>query len=462
MSELSLAQIVSMMSVEERLAVLEGLSEEDLLWDWGFWGRPTQLRPITRQGWSVCAYVAGRGAGKTKTGTEWVRHKARTMPGSRGFLVARTAADVRDVIINGESGIMANSPPSERPIWEPSKRLVTWPNGTTAIAMSSDEPSQARGPQANWSLCDEWASWRWIPDDSGLTMWENVRIATRLGQNPQVFAMTTPKRIQAIKDLFQEAEEHPERILILRGSTMDNAGNLSQTYLDVIMGLYEGTRLARQELYGEMLDKVEGALWQDDLLDPMRVSELPSGLSVVVGVDPSVSENPRDECGIVVVGSTRERQLYKRHGYVLEDASVHGSPGTWARRVVATAKKWNAPVIAEVNQGGALVRGAIHGIDPTIRVVDVRAHVGKALRAEPVVLAYEQKRVHHLDTFGDLESQMLSWIPGESKKSPDRVDALVHALTALLVKSPAGFSGNGTRARSASRRSLPTSSTRRR
>jgi phage terminase large subunit-like protein len=461
--EQSLAQIVSMMPVEEQLAVLEGLSEEDLLTDWGFWGRPSQLRPIQDdEGWSVCAYLGGRGVGKTRTASEWVRHKARTMPGSRGALVARTAADVRDVMIQGESGIIACSPPSERPLWEPSKRLLTWPNGSTAIAFSSEEPSQLRGPQFHWSSCDEWAAWKWIPDDSGLTAWENVRIATRLGKHPQVFAMTTPKRIQALKDLLQEHADHPDRIMLIRGTTMDNVGNLSPAYLDVIMGLYEGTRLARQELFGEMLDKVDGALWQDDLIDPLRVRELPSGLSIVVGVDPSVSENPRDECGIVVVGSTRDRQLFRRQAFVLEDASVHGSPGTWARRVVATAKKWNAPVVAEVNQGGALVRGAINGIDPSIRVVDVRAHVGKALRAEPVVLAYEQKRVHHLDTFADLESQMLSWVPGESKKSPDRVDALVHGLTALIVKSPSGFSGGGTRARSATRRNLPSAPTRRR
>jgi phage terminase large subunit-like protein len=452
---LSLAQIVAELSPDEREAALAGLDEEALLWDWGFWGRPEQRKPLDDDTWSVCAYLGGRGVGKTRTASEWVREKAKRMPGSRGAFVARTSADVRDVMIQGESGIMAVSPPSERPLWEPSKRLLTWPNGSTAIAFSSDEPNQLRGPQFHWASCDEWAAWKWIPDDSGLTAWENVRIATRLGAHPQIFAMTTPKRIPAIKALLAEAEQHPERVLFIRGTTMDNVGNLSAAYLDVIMGLYEGTSLARQELYGEMLDKVEGALWQEDLIDEMRVRELPSGLTVVVGVDPSVSENPRDECGIVVVGATRERKLYRRSGYVIEDASVHGSPGTWARRVVAMANKYQAPVVAEVNQGGALVRGAINGIDPSIRVIDVRAHVGKVLRAEPVVLAYEQRRIHHLNVMPELESQMLSWEPGASKKSPDRIDALVHALSALVVKQPAGFSAGGARAKSAASGSIP-------
>ena len=274
-------------------------------------------------------------------------------------------------------------------------------------------------------------------------------MSTRLGKNPKIVAMTTPKRTPFLRELL-ELVEKDDGIILRRGSTMDNAGNLSQGYLDTILGLYEGTSLARQELYGEMLDNVEGTLWQDDLIDPTRVRELPSGLSIVVGVDPSVSENPRDECGIVVVGSTRERQMHKRHGFVIEDASVHGSPMLWARRVVAMANKYRAPVVAEVNQGGALVRSAIHGIDPSVRVVDVRAHVGKVLRAEPVVLAYEQRRVHHLGVLPDLESQMLGWVPESSKRSPDRIDALVHALSALLVKQPAGFSAGGVRSKSAS------------
>ena len=239
-------------------------------------------------------------------------------------------------------------------------------------------------------------------------------------------------------------------------SDLDNTGNLSQAYLDAILGVYEGTRLAAQELFGEMLSDVEGALWTQEMIDRGREQVLPMGTPLrCVGVDPSVAENPRDECGIVVVASTGERDLYKRQSWVLEDATVHGSPEVWANKVVAMARKWGCPVVAEVNQGGALVRNAINAIDPTVKVLEVHSKYGKALRAEPVTLAYEQGRVHHVDYLGELESQMCSWIPGESSKSPDRVDALVHALTALLIKPPAGFMGGRITAKSPAQRKMP-------
>jgi predicted phage terminase large subunit-like protein len=458
---MSLAQQVAALPDEQREVVLAGLNQADLAFDWGFWGRPEQRRPITTSGWSVCAYIAGRGAGKTKSASEWAREKSRTMPGSRAALVARTAADVRDVLIQGESGIIACSPPSERPEWEPSKRLLTWPNGTTALAFSSEEPSQLRGPQFHWALADEWAAWKWVPDDSGLTAWENLRIATRLGDNPQIFAMTTPKRVPALKELLAESEDHPNRVLIVRGSTMDNAGNLSSTYLDVITGLYEGTHLARQELYGEMLDDIEGALWTETGIGARRIhaiGEARGPLMYVVGVDPSVAENPKDECGIIVVASTKERMLTKRQAYVIEDASIHGSPDKWAQEVARVAKKYRAPVVAEVNQGGSLVRMALQTVDADIKVMEVRATKGKALRAEPVVMAYEQGRVSHIDWLADLEAQMTTWVPGETKKSPDRIDALVHGLTALLITPPTGLGAGPIRAKSPSAGRIPSMS----
>jgi phage terminase large subunit-like protein len=205
-----------------------------------------------------------------------------------------------------------------------------------------------------------------------------------------------------------------------------------------------------------MLSDVEGALWVPELIDRGRESQLPMGTPLrVIGVDPSVAENPRDECGIVVCASTGERDLYKRNAWVLEDASIHGSPDVWANKVVQMARKWGAPVVAEVNQGGALVRNAINTIDPTVKVLEVHSKYGKALRAEPITLAYEQNRVHHVNYMAELESQMISWIPGETSKSPDRVDALVHALTALLIKPPAGFLGGKLTAKSMGSRKLP-------
>jgi phage terminase large subunit-like protein len=204
-----------------------------------------------------------------------------------------------------------------------------------------------------------------------------------------------------------------------------------------------------------MLSDVEGALWVQELIDRTReMANPPHAPLRVIGVDPSVAENPRDECGIVVVASTGERDLYKRQAWVLEDASILGSPTVWAEKVVAMARKWGCPVVAEVNQGGALVRNAINTIDPTVKVLEVHSKYGKALRAEPITLAYEQNRVHHVGWLGDLESQMCAWIPGEGK-SPDRVDALVHALTALMIKPPAGFMGGNITARSMGQRKLP-------
>jgi phage terminase large subunit-like protein len=439
---------------EQRNEILAGFDPDNLLWDWSVWGRPEQQAPPGD--WNIWAYIAGRGAGKTRTAAEWVREEAKyTTTGQRRFaLVARTAADVRDVIVEGESGIINVTPPSERPLYEPSKRRLTWPNGNTATCFTADEPDSLRGPQFTHAWGDEVAAWRQTPDAAGMTAFDNLRVGTRLGVNPKIMVTTTPKRVPLLYQLIAEAEK-TGKVIITKGSTLDNSGNLSQAYIDAIVGVYEGTRLAAQELYGEMLSDVEGALWTQELIDRGREMQLPMGTPLrCIGVDPSVAENPRDECGIVVVASTGDRDLYKRQSWVLEDASIHGSPEVWANKVVQMARKWGCPVIAEVNQGGALVRNAINTIDPTVKVLEVHSKYGKALRAEPITLAYEQNRVHHVGYLGDLESQMCAWIPGEGK-SPDRVDALVHALTALLIKPPAGFVGGTIKAKSHAAKRMP-------
>ena len=451
----SLMEKLALMSDEERQAVLAGVDMDSLVWDWKAWARPEQVPP-PGDDWAIWLYMAGRGAGKTRSAAEWIRDKAKdTTKGKLRFaLVARTAADVRDVIVEGESGIINVSPPSERPLYEPSKRRLTWPNGNTATCFTADEPDGLRGPQFHYAWADEIAAWRQTPDAAGMTSWDNLRVGTRLGTAPQILATTTPKRVPVLYNLLAEADR-TGRVVISRGSTMDNAGNLSETYLEAITGVYAGTRLAAQELYGEMLSDVEGALWVLDLIERSRQTTIPLAAPLrIVGVDPSVAENPKDECGIVVCASTGERDLYKRHAWVLEDATVHGAPDRWANAVVAMARKWGCPVVAEVNQGGALVRNAIQTIDPTVKVLEVHSKFGKALRAEPITLAYEQNRVHHLNYLSDLESQMCAWIPGEGK-SPDRVDALVHALTALLIKPPEGFLGGRITAKSFAGRRLP-------
>ena len=452
----SLMETIALLPDDEKAAVLAGVDMDALMWDWPAWARPEQ-RPPDNFDWSIWLYLAGRGAGKTRSAAEWVREKAKiTNEGQLRFaLVARTAADVRDVIVEGESGILNISPPSERPHYEPSKRRLTWPNGNTATLFTADEPDSLRGPQAHYAWADELAAWRQTPDAAGMTAWDNLRVGVRLGAHPQIIATTTPKRVPILYSLIDESKK-TGRVYISRGSTMDNAGNLSEAYLDAITGVYAGTRLAQQELYGEMLDDVEGALWTIEMIEASRQGVLPPSAPLrIIGVDPSVAENPRDECGIIVAASTADRDLYKRHAWIMEDATIHGSPEVWANKVVEMARRWGAPVVAEVNQGGALVRNAINAIDPNVKVLEVHSKYGKALRAEPTVLAYEQNRVHHIGYLTDLESQMTSWIPGESKNSPDRVDALVHALTALLIKPPQGFVGGRLTAKSPAQRRLP-------
>lgn len=453
---LSLAQQIARLPKELQEAALEGIDMETLFWDWNFWSRPEQVPPRD-DSWDMYVFLAGRGTGKTRSAAEWVREEARyTKYGKLRFsLVARTAADTRDIMVEGESGIIAVSPPSERPLYEPSKRRLTWPNGNVGTVFTADEPDSLRGVQSHRAWADEAAAYRQLVDEMSADAFTNLRISNRLGRNPKLMVTTTPKKTKLMRSILNEAETNP-RVIIARGKTQDNVGNLSQTYIDGIEGIYAGTRLYRQEMLGEMLDDVEGALWTEKLIDDTRYEILRLGVPMkVIGVDPSVAENPRDECGIVVVGSSADRDLYRREAVVLDDMSLRAAPDKWAQRVVEAAHKWNAPVVAEINQGGAMVRSMINGIDPEIRVFEVHSMVGKALRAEPIVLAYEQKRVHHLGTFAELETQMTTWVPGETKKSPDRVDALVHGLTALLVKPPPGLAGGRLEAWSPGRKRIP-------
>lgn len=453
----SLAEQIAMLPQAEQDAILADLDMDSLVWDWSFFGRPEQIPP-TNFDWDVWLYLAGRGSGKSRAASEWLREQAKdTTQGTKRFLiVGRTAADVRDVQILGDSGILAVSPPSERPTFHPSNRELVWPNGNLAVLRTADEPEGIRGIQAHGALCDELAAWRVMSNPGELSGWDQVRIATRLGDHPQIVATTTPKRTPVIIDLVKDAKENP-KIHITRGSTFDNRSNLAGTYLDAISGVYDGTALAKQELYGELLEAVEGAMWDEAVIDAAREMSYPPMTPLrVIGVDPSVAENPRDKCGIVVCASTAQADLYKRTAWVLEDATIEGSPTLWAQKVVDMARKWGCPVVAEVNQGGALVRNAIHQIDPTVTVLEVHSKVGKKLRAEPITLAYQQGRVHHIgrETMMDLEDEMITWDPETAKKSPDRVDALVHALTALLISPPKGFSGQKVRAHSMADRQI--------
>lgn len=405
----------------------------------------------------------------TRNPDSWIatRYSARHQPRLIKSITPVESVPVRCITVNSpdhtflihhsyvrthNSGILAVSPPSERPEYRPSIRRLIWPNGAWAFCTSADEPDSLRGVQSHKSWADELAAWRQPTKPGELSAWENLRIATRLGKNPKILGTTTPKRVKTLFDLLEEKKTN-DRIWVTRGSTFDNAGNLAGSYLDAITGVYGGTALAIQELYGNMLEAVDGALWTDETIP--HTEELPPYTPLrVIGVDPTVAEEPGDECGIVVVSSTAEPDLYKRRAWVLEDASIQGTPQAWARKVVAMHHKWGAPVVAEVNQGGALVKNAIHQIDPSVPVYEVHSKVGKKLRAEPIVLAYQQGRVLHFGQHEELETQMITWMPETTKKSPDRIDALVHALTALLIQPPKGMGGGTITARGTQGRQL--------
>lgn len=429
-------QRLSRLSPEQRAEALAGIDPTTLAYNWRYRGRPDQLE-VTDSTEHTILFSIGRGGGKTHTGAEWIRDKIQRRPDGSNKLrfafLSRTAADVRDVMIQGDSGVISVFPPSQRPEYISSQRVVRFHDGSEALMFSSIEPAQLRGPQFHFGWVDELAALRHIPDESGLTAWDNMQVAVRLGDSPQILATSTPKRIREIKQLYARAAAGDHVHLVTGASTYDNP-YLSPIYKAVLESLYGGSRLSDQELYAKLLDDVEGALWklvQIRNLDLALSGKLPFR---VVGVDPSVAENPRDECGIVVAGATGNKDPLLRHGYVLDDRSLLGPPSEWAQAVVDAARFWDAPVVAEVNNGGALVKEVIQGIDPGITVKMVSAKQNKALRAEPVTLAYDQKRVHHIMPLPELEDQMTTWIPTKSKDSPDRIDALVYALTGLVTR----------------------------
>lgn len=374
----------------------------------------------------------------TRTMSEWIRRQAINYPGCRIGILGRTAADVRDIMALGDSGVLNVGPEEEKPEFKPSQRKLEWPNGSVATMFSAETPDQLRGQQFHFFACDELAAYTQFVGVDGLTAFENMRIATRLGEKPYGVVATTPKRTDVIRDLLEEAKEG--KVRVVRGSTKENA-SLSSAYKDIIFGQFAGTALAKQELEGEMLDDFpEGALWTEDMFEKSRImTQTPPACSggIIVSVDPSVSDSPKDECGIVVIGFTGERRLHKRQAFVLEDASLMAKPEEWAQRVVEVSNKWGASaVIVETNQGRALLNNLLLSINPNLRIIGVNASQGKKLRAEPVVLPYEQGRVHHYGKLATLESQMTTWEPEHSKKSPDRLDALVHGITAVLIDPP--------------------------
>jgi phage terminase large subunit-like protein len=417
--------------IAEAIDELSDREAEALLYDWrGLWARPEQLAPpddaAPAGAWLTWLILSGRGWGKTRTGAQWVIENARAHPKWRWALVARTAADVRDTMIEGESGLIACSPPDFAPNYEPSKRRLTWPNGFMATTFTAEEPDALRGPQHHGAWADELASWKYLEET-----WDNLMFGLRLGDVPRVLVTTTPRPVKVLRELMAE-----RTTVITRGSTFDNAANLAPPQLAKLRAKYEGTRLGRQELNGEVLDDVPGALWTRAVLDELRVRAAPELVRIVVGVDPAVTAGEEsDDTGIVAAGKGADG-----HFYVLADRTCHLSPDAWARRAVVTYDDLQGDlIVGEVNNGGDLVETTIRTVRKNVPFKAVRASRGKRVRAEPISALYEQKKVHHVGALAELEDQMVTFLPEGNERSPDRVDALVWALTELSEGSVVTF-----------------------
>jgi phage terminase large subunit-like protein len=418
----SRADRLAKLPAPKRRAFLTKLSPEEraeLEYDWRFWARPEQLAPPGL--WRAWLILSGRGWGKTRSGAEWVRGQVETERCKRLALVGATAADTRDVLVEGESGILASSPPWNRPVYEPSKRRLTWPNGALATLYSADEPDRLRGPQHDGAWADELAAWRY-PD-----AWIQLQFGLRLGDDPRVVVTTTPRPTALVRDLARAATT-----LVSRGSSYENSANLAPAFLDELKRRYENTRLGRQEIFGDILDDNPGALFRRTDIDGARIRRAPPLVRIVVAIDPAVShDETSSETGIVVAGLGDDG-----HAYVLDDCSGIFTPAAWAKRAVDTFYDHGADrIVAEVNQGGALVEANLRTVDARVPYKAVRASRGKAIRAEPVAALYEQGKVHHVGILVALEDQMCGWDPTTSERSPDRMDALVWALTELAIES---------------------------
>jgi phage terminase large subunit-like protein len=375
--------------------------------------------------WDVWMALAGRGWGKTRTGAEWSIDQARTL--ERGALVGPTAADTRDILVQGESGILACAPATFRPIYEPSKRKLTYPNGAIQMCYSADEPDRLRGPQHHYGWFDEMAAWRYLQH-----AWDMAQLGMRLGEHPQIFVTTTPRPLPLIKALLKDP-----MTAVSRGTTYDNLGNLAETFQRAVIAKYEGTTLGRQELNAEVLEDLPGALVARRHIDGSRVQEAPEMINIVVGMDPA-GTGVGDETGLVVCGRGADGK-----NYVLHDGSEKLSPERAASRAWALLDQFSASLLVVEDNGGkdwieTVLRMAwkqrnADGGPPPLRRVN--ASQGKRLRAQPVAMRYEQGRVCHVGSFPDLEDQLTTWIPEEAPSdSPDRLDAMVHAVTFLMRK----------------------------
>ena len=405
-----------------------------------FWAHPHQLAPEGE--WRSWVILGGRGSGKTRAGAEWVRSQVEgPMPLDNGrckrvALVGETYDQVREVMIFGDSGIMAASPPDRRPEWIATRRRLLWPNGAEAVVQSAHDPEAMRGPQYDAAWCDELAKWK-----NGETAWDMLQFALRLGEDPRVCVTTTPRNVEVLKALMASPST-----VSTHAPTEANQAHLAKNFLKEVRARYAGTRLGRQELDGVLMTDVEGALWTHEMLERARIDQVPPLDRIVVAVDPSAGGS--DACGIIVAGAVLQGEPQNWRAYVLEDRSFVGSPNVWAKIAVGAYEDHTADrVIAEANQGGEMVRETLKTADAMVPVTLVHASRGKVARAEPVAALYEQGRVHHARGLSALETQMVQMTPRgfEGPGSPDRVDALVWALHALMIEGQRSYLRPGIR-----------------
>lgn len=417
----SLAELLASLTESERTAALEALTENqanELLWDWRFWARPNQLAP--EGDWSTWVALAGRGFGKTEAGAQWVRDRVQN--GARCVaLVAETQKDLEEVMV---SRLVKIHPPKEAPTVRYKPVRLVWPNGAVAYGYNGTEPDQLRGPEFDTAWVDEFAKYRYARD-----VWDMLQFTMRSGSDPRVFVTTTPRPIAILKEILADPTT-----VITRGSTFENKANLAASFLQKITARYEGTRLGRQELNAEILDDLPGALWSREMFDAHRVKQAPDMARIVVAIDPSGTageEDDGDTIGIVVAGKGTDGRAY-----VLADRSCKLSPDGWGRRAIAAYHEFGASrIVAERNFGGAMVEHVLRTIDRKAAYKEVTASRGKIARAEPVAALYEQGKISHVGSFPELEDQACLMLPDgfAGEGSPDRTDALVWALTDLMI-----------------------------
>lgn len=433
-SKLNIHQLAEIMSPEDIQDFLRSLPAAEVLalkYRWEFWARPNQLAPSGD--WTYWMALAGRGFGKTRMGAEWIRKIAESGEHEYIAMIAPTNGDIRRVMIDGESGIMKISPPWFMPEYQPSKARIVWPNGCIAELFSAEEPDRLRGPQCSAFWADEMAAWGKKLEET----WSNLMFGFRLGKNPQGVMTTTPRPLALIKKLAKDESCH-----VTNGTTYENAANLAKPFFKKVITDYEGTRLGRQELLGHILDDNPNALFHQKWFDAARLDTFPPDCeSVGVGLDPQVKEDIKsDEAGIIVAGKKKIGGI--DHFYVAADASFQPEkPDEWGRVAARAYYLWQADkIIAEVNNGGALVKNNILAVDDKIPVEMVTATRGKSIRAEPIATLCEQGRIHLCGKFEELETQCIEWDPTlTTQKSPDRMDAFVWVISWLSGEVGAGM-----------------------